>query len=382
MRQLTLDLEQRTVGERTTFELGVHEEGPGTNAEARCLSFTHEGRAAEPLVLDGYLLAVLLYALEHVERVVVEGPLSAKALRNAHIWSEAWHSWQPDRYRPVEIVAETVVTEAELRAARGTDGAGRAIAAFSGGVDSTFLALRHATGMVGTAAFPVRDVVMVHGFDVDRDNTAAFTELRARTRPLTDLLGLRVHVLRTNAKDALPQHWERAHGALLACVLHQFSDRFEYGLLAGDREYAHPKVAWGSLPTTDYLLSGGDLEIVHEGAGYSRTEKVDLVASHPLARRTVMVCWEGPDQGRNCGVCEKCMRTRLNFMAVGVSAPECFDSPFHLDEISSIRVTHQLRSIRDYADRRGLEGEWVTLLRDRITEQSEIGSVGWTEPVG
>ena len=35
------------------------------------------------------------------------------------IWSEAWHSWQPTQYRPVEIIPRMVVSEAELRAARG-----------------------------------------------------------------------------------------------------------------------------------------------------------------------------------------------------------------------------------------------------------------------
>ena len=140
-------------------------------------------------------------------------------------------------------------------------------------------------------------MVIVHGFDVRRENTSAFDELLERTKPLTDSLGLRVHVVRTDVREQLQQDWEDAHGALLAAILHQFSDRFEYGLIGSTNPYRYPLGAWGSLPTTDYLLSGGDFEIVHEGAGFTKTEKVGLIAGNPIARRAVKVCWEGPDRG-------------------------------------------------------------------------------------
>ena len=271
------------------------------------------------------------------------GPVSAKALRNAHLLGEAWHSWRPAQYRPVEIVPEAIVSEAELRAARCPNQTARAIAAFSGGVDSTFVALRHSVGMLGNASFPLADVVIVHGFDVHRENTSAFDELLKRTKPLTDSLDLRVHVVRTDIREQLQPDWEHSFGAMLASILHQFSDRFEYGLIGSGEPYSHPVNAWGSTPATDYLLSGGHFEIVHEGAGYTRTEKVELVASHPVARRTIKVCWAGPDQGRNCGTCDKCVRTRLNFMAVGYSAPECFDTPFDPRSISSLTVTNEFQ---------------------------------------
>jgi hypothetical protein len=273
MRQLTLDLEQHDEPDGTVFVLGVHEHGTNLAPIVRHLTFGHDEKVAAPSVLDGYVLAVLIYAMAQVDQLIVRGPVSAKALRNAHTWAEAWHSWRPAQYRPIEIIPEMVVSEAELRAARGPERAGRAIAAFSGGIDSTFLALRHATGMLGNASFPLKDVVLVHGFDVHRENSRDFTELLERTKPLTDSLDLRVHVVRTDAKDALEQDWEHSHGALLASILHQFANRFEYGLVASSGTYLHPYDDWGSRADTDYLLSGGDFEIVHEGAGYTRTER-------------------------------------------------------------------------------------------------------------
>ncbi len=51
------------------------------------------------------------------------------------------------------------------------------------------------------------------------------------------------------------------------------------------------------------------MRLVHDGAGYSRTEKVGFVAQHPVATKALKVCWQGKERGRNCGVCEKCVRT-------------------------------------------------------------------------
>ena len=72
---------------------------------------------------------------------------------------------------------------------------------------------------------------MVHGFDVDRHDVAAFDELLERTRPLTDVLGLQVHLVRTDVRRGLQQDWEDSFGAQLASILHQFSPRFRYGLI-------------------------------------------------------------------------------------------------------------------------------------------------------
>ncbi len=357
----------------TTFVLGVHGALPGSAGSVRRVSFHHDLPASEPRVLDGYVLAVLLLALEHVDRIVVKGPVSARALRNVHILGEAWHSWRPDRYRPVEIIPEAVVSEAECRAARDPHQPARAIAAFSGGVDGTFLALRHATGQLGRASYPLADVVLVQGFDVARQNTAAFEALLERTKPLTDSLDLRVHVVRTDIREQLAQDWEHSFGAQLACVLHQFSDRFEYGLIGSGEPYNRQLPVWGSTPATDYLLSGGAFDIVHEGAGYSRTEKVAVIAGNSVARRTLKVCWAGPDQGRNCGTCEKCVRTRLNFLAAGVPAPECFDTPFDPGSIPSLSVTSEnqiveLESILEFVERDGLNDAWVAMLRERVRD--------------
>ena len=46
------------------------------------------------------------------------------------------------------------------------------------------------------------------------------------------------------------------------------------------------------------------------------------------------------DAGANCGRCEKCIRTYLNFRAVAIANPECFDIPISDDALDTIEITN------------------------------------------
>ena len=82
---------------------------------------------------------------------------------------------------------------------------------------------------------------------------------------------------------------------------------------------------------------------------------------------------ETPVTGRNCGVCEKCLRTKLNFMALGAplfptSLPET-PTPMQIfrlkaQETSEHRLPHRDR--RSCQKSEGLEGSWLYALRIAI----------------
>jgi hypothetical protein len=127
------------------------------------------------------------------------------------------------------------------------------------------------------------------------------------------------------------------------------------------------------------LLSGGELTIVHDGAAFSRTEKIARLSAVPAALQSLKVCWEGVKQGRNCGVCEKCIRTQLNFLAAGVAELSCFDQPLDVNRIRSIRIRNdallqEFRSILAYAESRNIDEDWVRVLRKRLRR----GKQNWT----
>jgi hypothetical protein len=318
-----------------------------------------------PQVLDGFAAGVIFYAMQSGRPLRVHGPMTKDALCNLSTFQEAWTRWNPRLYRKIELIPSELVSPQT-----GTDG--RAIAAFSGGVDSVFSILRHNQQQLGNASYPLKhSVLMVHGFDVPLESLASFEALRDRTAPLLQELGLKLRIIRTNLRSRLAQDWVDSHMAQLACCLHNYSHEFDYALVGSTEPYDRLVIPWGSNPATDYLLSGARMRIVHDGAGFSRTEKVAYIATNRTASNVLKVCWEGKEFHKNCGVCEKCIRTQANFLAVGVTRPPCFDAPLNLRQLKTLSLSSdlacaELESIIVYAQAKGITGEWLQLLQARV----------------
>lgn len=130
---------------------------------------------------------------------------------------------------------------------------------------------------------------MVHGFDTHIAETAAFSSLLARVRPLLDDLDLELEVVRTNSKEISSMNWEFSHAAQLAACLHNWPGH-SFALLGSSEPYRRLVLPWGSNPATDYLLSGDRTMLVHDGAGFTRAEKLEAISAVPAACRTLKVC--------------------------------------------------------------------------------------------
>ncbi|HVJ32049.1 MAG TPA: hypothetical protein VND94_02945 [Terriglobia bacterium] len=329
-----------------------------------------------PRALDGFVFGIVFYAMRLGQDIRVHGAMSAAALRNLREFQEAWVRWKPSRYNKVEIIPDTVLGDAVFTRKD------EAIAAFSGGVDSIFTLLRHATGTLGLGSYPLKhSVLMVHGFDVPLSELKQFDALRERTEPFLRELKVTAKTIRTNLKELALQSWEDSFSSQLACCLHNYAHDFGYALIGSSEPYDALVLPWGSNPATDYLLSGSALRIVHDGAGYSRTQKVETLAQNPLASAAVKVCWEGKETHRNCGICEKCVRTRLNYLAVGIADPACFDTPFDLATVKAINLRNdaqcaELISIATYAKAKGIEAPWLKALEARIRRYQSDARAG------
>ena len=333
--------------------------------------FARDGAPPQPDSFDGVLCAIVCHAMAERCDIHLHGPATRTMLLNLAEFQLAWSRWLPAVYRPVEIEVDTIVTTTGERSAR-------SIAAFSGGADSSFTLLRNSP-QSAAPSYGVDTVLLVHGFDVSLANGADLQELIERTAPIRAQAGVQLRIVRTNSKELSLQRWEDSFAAQLAACMHLFSAEFSIALLGSSEPYDALVLPWGSNPVTDHLLSGGQLKIVHDGAAFSRSEKIAFLSRFPAAVASLKVCWEGKQQGRNCGVCEKCVRTQLNFLAVGMKQSSCFDEPLDLRRISNIAIRNdaliaEFRSIVEYAERRNIDEEWLRLLRKRLRR----GKRNWT----
>ena len=104
---------------------------------------------------------------------------------------------------------------------------------------------------------------------------------------------------------------------------------------------------------------------MHDGAAYNRTEKVKEIIAWPAAVKNLRVCWQGILQDKNCGQCEKCIRTQLNFLATGNPIPEAFSKKIDVDidlENYSIKgniACAEWNQMLTYARAHQVDGKWL-----------------------
>jgi len=322
--RLSVFQEQRTEGTRRTLRITETTDGRPID-----IYFDFVGESfPEPFVLDGFVNAVIFYAMGTGQDIHVDGQMTRSSLLNLATVQEAWCRWKPDVYKLIKIEPQSI-TDDPPRAKT------QSIAAFSGGADAIFTALRHAGDQ-----FALNSVMLVHGFDIPINRPDQFSKLVERVQPFLDRLNLQPRIVRTNIAELRIQEWLDSFLAQLSCCLHSYSHEFRFGLTGGGEPYDELVLPWGQNPCTDYLLSGDGFTIVHDGAAFSRTEKIAIIAQDPVATKAIKVCWDAPDLSTNCGTCEKCVRTRLNFKAVGVDSPACFDGEITPEQIRRIRFSN------------------------------------------
>lgn len=311
-------------------------------------------------VLDGWLMAALPLAMSTGEPLHIRGTITGAALRNATAYQEAWGNLRPEMYRPVTLTADAV-RDGSVWTRRP-----KAISTYSGGMDGSFTALRNRgePGRYDIGALLLLDI------DVIGNEHRDFARLHERIRPFPESLGLPLRVLHVDRGPLGQVNWHLSHAAEIAGFLHQYAEHFGHGLIASTDPYSHPVPSMGSQPQLDYLLSGSDFGVVHDGAGFSRTQKAELLATNDVVRRVLQVCWQGPDRAENCGVCLKCLLTQLNFAAVGARDLPVFGR-LDLDRVRNLRsysesATVALEILVEYARARGDTSEWVDVLGERV----------------
>ncbi|WP_201529339.1 hypothetical protein [Psychrobacter frigidicola] len=305
---------------------------------------------------DSYLLAVLLAAMKSKADITIHGSVSRELLANLTELQYVWNKWLPKVCFLVDMKVEHI-RENETRVSG-------AIVAFSGGVDAQFSAYRHATGKAGYGNQALRAGVLVHGFDIPLADTEGFSGAAQKASEALNDLGLRLFTVRTNQRELWNINWEHYCGSALASVLCGLKKCAGTGLIGSSEPYDALLMPWGSHPMTDPLRSSGSFKIIHDGAGFSRLEKMKVISEWQVGMQNLRVCWVGDKRDRNCGHCEKCVRVHLNFILAGMPNPACFDGPLEASNFKSVALGSEFarvvwRQIRSEIIDTGQGLEWL-----------------------
>lgn len=299
--------------------------------ELNAITYEFSGPDAPRAVPNGnFAMAALLpLAMSRGAELHFSGRVDATFLANLEEYMIAWCRWRPDLFRIVSLSADEEATIAPA-VQRGT------MMAFSGGLDSNFALYAHKAGLMGRRTRDIEAGVLIQGFDIPLENSRAFDIARTHVAAILEAHGVRLNIVRTNWQKPFCVKWGMTHVLGIASVLHQFDQGFAGGLIADDFSYDVQWMPWSNNTLTNPMLRAHNFDFSSTGAGWFRTEKAAALASSASVLEHLRVCYERPDLGGNCGACEKCLRTKINFYAAGVRTMPSLQPPLTEAQVRSL----------------------------------------------
>ncbi|MGH2817792.1 MAG: hypothetical protein ACRDJS_04955 [Actinomycetota bacterium] len=295
------------------------------DARTHSIYVRSDGVANARMPGDAWLCAALLPAMRLRAALELNSVVSETVMSGCQDIQRTLSQWEWD-LDVIPIKAESITSGNSGRA-------GGVGCFFSGGVDSSWSAIRRPD---------ITHLITVLGFDISLDSKWLAERVIHQHQKAAGELGKELIVVETNLREWSNGHvgWEQYHGGALACIAHALSGTVGR-VYVPSSHYMDYRIKWGSHPFIDPLWSSEALQIVHDGATYTRVEKIIALARDQRALGWLRVCFENPGDAYNCGRCGKCTRAMIVLHALGVLG-ECPTLPNELDteRVAGLRLTH------------------------------------------
>jgi hypothetical protein len=252
-------------------------------------------------------------------RIMYRG--SEATAKNAIALSRIWSMWLPHVFRPIEVsFSENVDFKLDARDKSGVD-----LLLYSGGVNSTYnLIRRHQEGLKQV-------LLTVHGLDYKLSDFNGFNELIKQTEPIANQMAEKRLFLETNAYSQYKKHGIKAdlsHGFILAASVFLMGRSYDAGVISADfsRDQEFLAFPWGTNSVTNDYFSSGDFRLRTENLDVTRGQKMELLSKYPSALQAITFCSDSSNRPKNCGLCSKCVRTKVMFIAATGKVPDIFNN--------------------------------------------------------
>ena len=352
---------------------------------AELIWFDVPGVLADSVSRNGnpWLACLLPYAVTLGESLEITLPVDPLLYEGAIAMMQVWDAWYPGERERVELHCDLL----EPASAAST---GRVGAFFSGGVDSFHTLLRHEP--MGGAILPVHidDLITVWGLDVPLGNPGAFSRVRENIDAAAAVLGKTTVTMATNLRESGWQatNWGlMGQGPALAALALVLESRYRRVLLPSSLSYSSIRV-WGTHPLVDPLFSTTRLEVRDDGAHDNRRAKIAAIADNDLAMSHLRVCWMAQSD-KNCGKCEKCLRTLTAFELLG-KRDRCVTFPpdaWSVDALANLRYRNDLdrrymSRLAEHARDKGRDDIAKAIERAVRRYDFRVNAVRWARRIG
>ncbi len=256
-----------------------------------------------------WLVALLPVAAYLGEDLTISLPIDPKLMDATEDVLSIWSEWWGDYTSKVSIIAKNGTSVIEQTP-------DEEAALFSSGVDAFYTAYRKKR---------VQYKILIHGFDFSVDKIEEFNIHRSRIERIVDEMGQTLILVASNYRKTRIKetNWERfSHGPFLASVALLFEKHFSCVYFPGNFGSVFTARPFGSNPLFDPLNSTTRLNIIGDGNGVTRFEKLQYFKQFDLALKNLHVCIRGRDgtgqDEKNCCNCHKCYMTMISLELAGV----------------------------------------------------------------
>lgn len=281
-----------------------------------------------------WLPPMLVAGMRKKWSIAIDSPVDSTVLQGAAAAQEVFLDWYPRRFHGISVSADPSDALSD----------GRGVGCFfSGGVDSFYSAI--------TQSDRITHLIFVHGFDISAGNEDLAGRALASARDAAAELGKPLIEVKTTLRsafgDRLPLDWGYdLHGAALAHVGLALSRHLSTVMIPSSNS-RWDLLPWGSHPDLDPLWSSSSVTFEHDELDVDRLGKIRRIGVDETAMRHLRVCWENRDGRFNCGVCFKCIRTKIGLAAAGADSA-ALPGPIDLHAVRSLTLTkrqcHHLRN--------------------------------------
>jgi 7-cyano-7-deazaguanine synthase in queuosine biosynthesis len=177
---------------------------------------------------------------------------------------------------------------------------------FSGGLDSTYTA-----GSIKE----IQTLVGIWGFDISLKRVDHWNLSKELLEKYAQQTGKDLILVKTNLRElsnGLLSWGADYHGTALSGVANALSNHLKKVYVSAT--HIEETKSWGQFPSLSKAFRTDYQELEEHGA-VARTEKAFALANRPETT-LLRVCYRNKTNLANCGVCKKCIRTRIEFSLV------------------------------------------------------------------
>lgn len=273
---------------------------------------------------NAFFLVPLYLAMYYKTDLKISGKLSERLYRNMKEYGQRIFCNFSDDLEEININIDEMTTE--VNNDRNLVGTG-----LSCGVDSLFTVYRHFQ-KEKSENYKINSLFIfncgTHGHYENSRTYETFIKRYDMNKLAADELGLPLYQVNSNLHAFTHKIGEQKMGyiAIHSCILalqkvlrlYYIASSCTYmDTLEGTHHYHDFDFGEFSDPFFIPLVRTEGLELILEGAQYSRSKKTEVISEWPIAQSYLNVCVCPGEDGRNCCRCSKCMRTLIPLEAMG-----------------------------------------------------------------